>query len=187
MRDPGELDELTDRLHPGLNRAATVRRLNGLFREGVPPDPSPDGFLRGRLIGTTVWGPLDAAVQRVARTWMPWLGKSFDSASETGVNRFDGSARVPMRILWPSYEPVVREDGRLEAFPFRTRLAPGEVDHEVKVVKIDYDFETNPGFIIRPILDELVQVADGLYLGKVLFRWRRTFHPIGFFSLRSGR
>jgi hypothetical protein len=32
-------------------------------------------------------------------------------------------------------------------------------------------------------LDELVQVDDGLYLGKILYRTSSRYHPIGFFSL----
>ena len=66
----------------------------------------------------------------------------------------------------------------------RNRIEPGAADPDVRVFKIDYDFEANPG-LIRRILDEMVQVAPGRYLGKVLFRARGTFHPIGFFSLRA--
>ena len=49
----------------------------------------------------------------------------------------------------------------------------------------DYDFAVNPGFVIRRILDEVVQVADGVYLGKVLLRARERFHRVGFFSLAA--
>src|SRR6266571_1028755 len=65
------------------------------------------------------------------------------------------------------------------------RVATGELDPGVDVLKIDYDFEANPDLMIRRILGELVQVAPGRYLGKVLLRARGRFHPIGFFSLRT--
>jgi hypothetical protein len=39
--------------------------------------------------------------------------------------------------------------------------------------------------LIRHILDELVQIAPGRYLGKVLFRVRVRYHRIGFFTLRT--
>ena len=52
----------------------------------------------------------------------------------------------------------------------------------MRVLKIDYDFEANPT-LIRHILDELVQIAPGHHLGKVLFRSGNRFHRIGFFSL----
>jgi hypothetical protein len=114
---------------------------------------------------------------------MPWQGKVFDRESSVGVNRFDASARVPLRVVFPGYRPE-RDLGReLEAFPFMNRVAPGELDPEVQVLKIDYDFEANPGFIIRRILDELVEIDDGTYLGKILFRTASRWHPIGFFSL----
>ncbi|HEX9236716.1 MAG TPA: hypothetical protein VF972_10610, partial [Actinomycetota bacterium] len=64
-----------------------------------------------------------------------------------------------------------------------TRVAPGAVDPDVEVLKIDYDFEANPGFLIRRILDEVVQVDAGTYLGKILFRIGPRLRPIGFFSL----
>lgn len=88
-----------------------------------------------------------------------------------------------MRVLWPGYVPERELADRIEAFPFRTRIAPGELDPETDVLKIDYDFEANPDLILRRILDELVEVDDGLYLGKILFRRSGKWMPIGFFTL----
>ncbi len=177
------LQEIQDRLRPDVVRAAVLNELDTMFRAGSTPDPLPDGMLRGRLVTTSIWAPWDAFNLRVARRWMPWLGKSFDASAMGGVNVLHKSARGPLRALWPSYEPEREVDDRLEAFPFRTRVAPGEVDPAVDVLKIDYDFDANPQFIIRRILDELVDIDDGLYLGRVLFRTRDRFVPIGFFSL----
>jgi hypothetical protein len=53
-------------------------------------------------------------------------------------------------------------------------------------LKIDYDFDANPSFIIRSILDEVVQIDEGLYLVKILFRRGRSHRRIGFFSLERG-
>jgi hypothetical protein len=178
-----KLDELARRAQPTENRATTLAEMDRLFRDGGAPDPLPDGFLPGRLLATSIWGPLDAVVARIAAAWMPWKGKVFDLAENSGVNRFDSSGRTPLRILFPGYRPERDLGDLLEAFPFRNRVAPGELDPDVQVYKIDYDFEANPGFLIRRILDELVQIDDGLYLGKILFRTRSGFHPIGFFSL----
>ena len=114
---------------------------------------------------------------------MPWQGKTFDPVSMTGFNRFSADVRTPLRLIWPSYTPI-RTDGEVvQAFPFRNRIERGAIDPDVKVLKIDYDFEANPSLLIRRILDELVQVDDGLYLGKVLMRWRGSFRRAGFFSL----
>jgi hypothetical protein len=179
------LEELSERLRPDVNRAKVLAEFDQMFSSGSTPDPHPNGFLPGRLLTTSVWGPADALVRRVARYWMPWQGKTFDPSSMIGRNRFRTAARTPMRAVWPSYAPLSGDAERIEAFEFRTRIAPGALDPQIQVLKIDYDFELNPKFIIRSILDELVQVADGVYLGKVLLRWRGAFRPAGFFSLRQ--
>ena len=183
--DAREIDMLADRLHPAVNRAQVLVRFDERFGSGTAPDPLPDGFLPGRLLATTTWAPLDGLARRMAGLWMPWQGKTLFRERSAGVNRFLTNVRVPMRAVWPRYTPEHVGPDRVEAFPFRTRIAPGELDPGVDVLKIDYDFEANPDFMIRRILDELVQVAPGRYLGKVLFRARGRFHPIGFFSLRT--
>jgi hypothetical protein len=186
--DPrSRLLELSDSLHPGLRRRAALEELDRLFRAGTAPGPLPDGFLPGRLLCTSTWGPWDGVVQRIARAWMPWQGKSFDAQSSTGLNRFAvlPGVRVGFRILWPAYRPITDSPDRIEAFEFRNGLGEGAVDPGLKVYKIDYDFESNPGFIIRRILDELVQIDEGVYLGKVLMRLGGRFRPIGFFMLEA--
>jgi hypothetical protein len=184
--DPREIDRLSDRLHPDVNRAQVLHRLDEMFRAGTAPDPLPEGFLPGRLLTTSVWGPLDSGVLRLARLWMPWKGKSFDRETSVGVNRFDNTPanRAAMKVVFPGYvaERITAE--LIEAFPMRNRVEAGALDHDVEVFKIDYDFEANPG-LIRRILDELVQIAPGRYLGKILFRLNGRWYPIGFFSLRS--
>lgn len=180
----GELDALSDALRPRVNRATILARLAELFRSGRAPDPRPEGALPGRPLTTTVWGPADRLGLRLVDLWMPWNGKRFVPASESGVNQFDPSVLGPMRILWPGYRPERVAGGVVEAFPFRTRIGPGTVDPGVTVLAVDYDIEGDPVFLIRRILDELVEVAPGSYLGKVLFRVRGSYHPIGYFSLR---
>lgn len=179
------IEDIQDRLRPEAARAQAVARLEDMFRSGSTPDPAPEGFLKGRLICSSTWGWLDAAGRRLADMYMPWLGKSFDPSTDSGVNVLIPSARGPMRVLWRSYVPERELADRIEAFPFRTRIAPGEVDPDVDVLKIDYDFEANPSFVIRRILDELVRVDDGFYLGKVLFRRQGAWATIGYFSLES--
>jgi hypothetical protein len=183
---PGrEIEELADRLRPGANRAEVLRRFDELFRTGAAPDPVPDGFLPGRLLGMSIWAPVDGLVARVASVYMPWQGKTLSAASSTGINEFTKNGRIPLKALFPRYSPENEGPEGFQAFPFRTRIGPGALDPEVTVFKIDYDFEANPAFIIRRILDELVQIQPGVYLGKVLMRVGGRFRPIGFFSLRS--
>ena len=156
-----------------------------MFRSGSAPEPAPEGFLRGALVMTSTWGWLDGAARRLADMYMPWLGKSFDPAAHSGINVLTPSARTPMRVLWRNNVPEREMADRIEAFPFRTRIAPGEVDPDVNVLKIDYDFEANPSFLIRRILDELVQVDAGFYLGKVLLRRHGAWATIGYFTLEN--
>ena len=179
-----ELDRLAERLIPGRNRAEVIARMDALFAGAVAPDPPPSGFQPGRLLGTATWGPWDAVVMRIAQLWMPWLGKTFSPSTGTGLNRFTPTAatRVWLRAVFLRHAPEVNTASRLEAFPFRTCVCPGELDRDVRVLKIEYDFEANP-ILIRHILDELVQIAPGHYLGKVLFRSGNRFQRIGFFSL----
>ncbi len=183
-RESDPLAEIRARLAPEVMRERALADLEELFRGGSVPTPSPSGFQPGTLVTTSVARPLDSFVRRVTRMYMPWLGKSFDPARSEGVNVLRRAARSQLKALWPSYEP--REaDGKLEAFPFRTRVAAGAIDPDVQVLKIDYDWDVNPSFAIRRILDELVQIDDGFYLGKILFRTGRAWRPIGFFSLRN--
>jgi hypothetical protein len=177
--------QLEDRLNPRRARAAVIDELNELFREGGPPDPAPDGLLRGRAVSSTISPTFDALGRRVAAMYMPWLGKKFDAQAGRGVNLLTASARKPMKLLWPSYEPDHIYADRIEAFPFSTRVDVGAVDPGLQVLKVDYDFDANPTFIIRRVLDELVDVGDGMYLGKVLYRLRGRFHLIGFFTLEK--
>ncbi|MDQ3955187.1 MAG: hypothetical protein M3285_06535 [Actinomycetota bacterium] len=180
-------DPLTDirlRLEPEAMRARALDELNELFRGGSPPDPAPRGFQPGTLVTLSVAKPIDAFARRLSKLYMPWMGKSFDADKNEGINILRSKARSQVKVLWPSYEPH-EADGKLEAFPFKTRVAPGALDPDVQVLKIDYDFEANPDFLIRRILDELVQIEDGFYLGKILYRARGNWHPIGFFSLQN--
>lgn len=177
------LHDIVERLKPDAARTRALAELDEMFVTGRTPSPPPEGMLRGTFITMSVWGPVDSLSRRVAEMWMPWLGKSFEGPSMRGVNVLTKNARGPMRALWPSYVPERELADRIEAFPFRNRIAPGEVDPEVDVLKIDYDFEDNPNLLIRRILDELVEIEDGFYLGKILFRRPGSWLPIGFFAL----
>jgi hypothetical protein len=156
--------------------------LNRIFRLGVPPDPPLDGETRGIMVTPTLARAADVGLRALASAWIPWIGKRFDAASQTGDNLLVPSARWPARVLWPSYrfEPL---DGGYAAFRFRTYVGQGTVDPDRDTLKIDYDSDDNPKLLIRGILDELVQVVRGAYLGKVLLRRGTRWQLIGYFAL----
>jgi hypothetical protein len=177
------LSDFEERLDPGAARASAIASLDAMFGEGTPPDPPPEGFQQGRFITATIAEGLDGIGRRLSHLYMPWLGKSFDPAGQEGVNVLAKSALTPMKAMWPKYEPERILADRVEAFRFKTRVEAGAIDPGVQVLKIDYDFEPNPTLVIRRILDELVQVEDGLYLGRILYRSGGGFKRIGFFTL----
>jgi hypothetical protein len=95
-------------------------------------------------------------------------------------------ARWPAKLFWPLYRtrPL---GGDRSAFDFETRVEASEDDPSVEVLVIDYVVvESNPGFLIKRIRDELVEIVPGANLGKVL--WRHgdgSYALIGYFALRS--
>jgi hypothetical protein len=73
-----------------------------------------------------------------------WQGKVFDRQKQTGINRF--------------------KDG--QKYVFKTSPAPGLRDKNTQVLRLDYKQAGNP-FWLRFIVDEIVEIAPGHYLGKV--------------------
>jgi hypothetical protein len=168
-----------------LGSARAADDLSELFGLGSAPQglsgPT-DGILVVPLIHALADRPLGA----ITRLWMPWMGKSFDSSGGVGFNRLAGSARWPARLLWPRYATRDGIGGR-DAFDFQTRVEPGRIDPAVDVLVIDYEpVESNPGFVIRKIRDELIELVPDTYLGRIL--WKRgegDYTNIGYFALKQ--
>ncbi|MHA7650246.1 hypothetical protein ACX9NE_11340 [Mycobacterium sp. ML4] len=167
------------------NSAAAEAELDAIFRKGTPPGEL-DGPTDGILVMTTTNPVVDAAARFVTSLWMPWRGKRFDLAAGTGDNRMTSNSKLPSKLLWPLYKMKDAADGKL-AFDFKTYQDAGKLDPDVQVMVIDYsDVKENPYVIIRSIRDELVEVVQGTYLGKILFRLPRDrYEMIGFFALRT--
>jgi hypothetical protein len=53
------------------------------------------------------------------------------------------------------------------------------------VLKLDYDDDSNPAFLIRTVLDELAQVSGDYYLGKAFLKVRWGYKLAAFFALRG--
>jgi len=128
---------------------------------------------------------LTQLVGAIVSAWLPWKGKSFDAAQSRGDNLFTRDSLLLAHVYWPLYRGYV-DDGpeTYRAFAFRTYLAPGLADPDRQVLKIDYDLPENPALSIRRVLDELVQVADGVYLGKAHVKWWwGKWQLVAYFSL----
>ena len=163
---------------------SSVDELHQLFIQGRHPDPPLDGYYEGLFLRLSVNSRLDALVRRGTNLWMPWRGKRFVPARNWGDNRFDNSVLGIFSKLWPSYQGMTpRGDGTFEGLAFRTWSAPGILDPEVNVFKIDYRIPATPQTMHR-ILDELVELPDGRLLGKAHFlTLRNNRSTIVYFAL----
>jgi hypothetical protein len=168
-----------------VDRALGLRELEICFAAGTPPDAL-DGRLRGRLLAMTIGPGFDLPAEAVTKLWMPWRGKTFDRATGTGRNDFTVAAGRLMRMTLRRY-PQLRVNGSSSsAFVFRTSIGRSALDDDTEVLRIDYrDVPENPSWPIRRVLDELVAVDDGLYLGQALLERRGRLRRAAWFSLEG--
>jgi hypothetical protein len=135
------LDGLLDLDPPALEKLYCEAR--------VPRISDVKGDLRGRMLAVV---KLPRRVQRAVRRFagsnvFPWRGKSFaprDDFGGDGINR------------------VVSD--RLRLYRFETFIGPSRAG-DFDAVQLDYDNADNP-FFIRPIKDEIREIAPKLYLGQ---------------------
>ena len=161
--------------------------LHSIFRLGAAPAIPLEGRYRGQLVTTTLFPPLDSFGRVMSRLYIPWLGKRFHSESRSGDNLFSEGMRFWGRLYWPMYSGYRAYDrDLLTAFPFRTSVGPGVLDPDVQTLKLDYSLPGNPGFIVRDVLDELVQVTGNFYLGKAYIRRPGAAYRLAaFFALQK--
>ena len=148
-------------------------RYQRMFTQGQLPNPAPQGFCPGQ-----------PHVLLDKKT--PWLGKSFDSQAQMGFNIFTPAGASMLKVATPLYKKFSRNtEGNTHAFYFRTYVGKGKKDTNKEVFKLDYDFSENP-FLIRIILDEIVEIAPREYLGKIHVKFLPGFYvTIGYFGLRQ--
>lgn len=154
------------------DQAAAVAALAALFRSGTAPQPALDGRYRGVLVTPTLPPLFNGPFRALTDRWLPWQGKTLSAATQMGDNIFTNDALPLARLIYPFYRRDVADVlvGQSRALQFRTALGPSVTDPAVTVLKIDYDLDLNPGFVVRRVLDELVQLAPGYYLGQALLR-----------------
>jgi len=154
------------------DRAQGIGALNMLFRNGKPPEPALNGSYRGELVALDLAPGLTKLFQSITAAWMPWLAKTFNASQQRGDNIFRRDSYLLARIFNPFYRGFINDQpGTYRCFAFHTYIAPGLMDADRTVLKIDYDLKENPALTVRRILDELVQIDDNLYLGKAHVRW----------------
>lgn len=144
-----------------------------MFAQGKLPSAAPQGFHPGQ-----------PHVLLDKKT--PWLGKSFDSQAQIGFNIFTPVGASILKIATPLYKKFgLNTDGNTRAYYFRTYTGKGKKDANTDVIKLDYDSAENP-FLIRIILDEIVEIAPQQYLGKIHVKFLPGFFvTVGYFGLRQ--
>ena len=146
-------------------RRMSYAELDELYRNAKRPNTISDldGHARGAMLA---WrrprtGPITWWLRVFgASTGFPWEGKSFDDG--TGINR-------------------VTFFGKRKWFPFKTRFDKSFLDGKPTFV-LDYSGPGNPP-LIRSIVDEIREVAPGLYLGPAALNFRGRPRPVLFFAV----
>ena len=159
---------------PALNLAGLqqmdFKQLDELYREGKRPAAISDlnGDAKGAMLA---WrSPASGPVAWLLRAWgtsslFPWEGKSFKSHGNDlgeGINRVN----FFKKMRW---------------FPFKTRFEASFLDGKPSFL-LDYSGPGNPP-LIRSIVDEVREVAPGLYLGPAALLVKGKPRPILFFAV----
>jgi hypothetical protein len=151
-------------------RRMDFKELETLYRAGKKPSALADldGDARGAMLAWRLpaGGPIAWLLRAFgASTLFPWEGKTFKSETRdlgTGINRIN----LFRRMRW---------------FPFKTRFDASFLDGQPSFI-LDYSGPGNPP-MIRSIVDEVREVAPGLYLGPAALLVRGKPRPILFFAV----
>ena len=151
-------------------RRMSFAELEKLYRAGRRPASISDldGDGQGAMLAVRRVGePVASLLRSYGKSSLfPWRGKTFrsrDAGSGEGINRIDLGFTRPR---W---------------FPFRTRFDASFIDGEPAFV-LDYSGPGNPP-LIRQIVDELREVAPGLYLGPAALKVGGRPRPLLFFAV----
>lgn len=143
-----------------------------MFAEGKLPAHAPDGFHPGT-----------AHVLFDKQT--PWLGKSFVAHEHKGFNIFTPTGAAILKWLTPLYKLFAKnQDGNIHAYNFKTSKEKGIKDPKLDVIRLDYSAPENP-WVIRIIVDEIVEIAPHQFLGKIHIKLGGLFFTIGYFGLKK--
>ncbi|BCX04979.1 MAG: hypothetical protein KatS3mg053_2917 [Candidatus Roseilinea sp.] len=171
------------------SRADTFAALNVLFRSGTLPAEPLDGRYRGGLAAIDLVPGATQLVQAILSRWLPWQGKRFDAACECGDNIFTRDLYPLARVIWPLYRAYTDDSAATyRAFTFKTSTGPGLFDPDRQVFKLDYDLPGNPPGNVKRVLDELVELPDGTFLGKAHLKlYWSAWKTVAYFTLAQDK
>jgi hypothetical protein len=152
-------------------RKMTFSELEEVYRNAKRPAALSD--LNGPALGAMLaWRkPASGPVASLLRSFgessvFPWKGKTFNSESN---ERGEGINRIDFKFT------------KTEWFRFGTRFDASFLDGQQSFV-LDYSRPGNPP-LIRSIVDEVREVAPGLYLGPAALKVKGKPRPVLFFSV----
>src|SRR3989344_6364466 len=92
-----------------------------------------------------------------------WMGKKFDAKNSSGIN-------------------IINQK---KQYPFKLYKGRGLRDKNLEVIKLDYNLSLNP-WLLRMVVDEIVEVKKDHYLGKAHLNILPGFpFTVGFFELKK--
>jgi len=165
-----------------------IAALDNIYRQGRVPDPLLNGRYWGEFLTANFHPVLDSWLDIITKFWLPWEGKTFDAKTNTGDNIFTNDGLLLGRLIWPFYNGYVADGrGRTLAFKFQSSIGKCLLEPDIEVLRLNFDLPDNPPFLIRDLVDQLVQIDHDFYLGKAVLK----HHDGGrfcaaYFSLRSG-
>jgi hypothetical protein len=166
-------------------RLAALQELERAFCAGRLPVHL-DGCFDGELVAIVPRGVAGRLAGWAVRLYLPWQGKRFVYSEGNGDNTFRSSSVPLIRLVWPGYKRLVRNGNRTcRALAFRTYAGTALGFPQVKVMRLDYDLPENPMWWlpVRRVVDELVQLDDGYYLGRAHLRHGTGWRLVGYFAL----
>lgn len=173
-----------------LSRDDRREEIAALWAAGAAPQRM-DGPLEGLIMGS-MWG----TPETVLGTWLTrihptWTGKTFDHDSGTGFNRLAGFSRPVFFLVAAGYRAFSRRGSEIEGFRFDHALETAAIAPFITVRALDYGVPEygNPSVRTFPIArtrDEIVELVEGVYLGRALLTLRDgEVRPIAHFALRD--
>ncbi|MBD2436933.1 hypothetical protein [Nostoc sp. FACHB-110] len=170
------------------NQKGGMVALDNIYRQGVVPNPLLHGRYWGEFLTANFNPVVDSWLDIVTKFWLPWQGKVFDANTNTGDNIFTNDGLLLGKIIWPFYERYIPDTrGRSLAFSFHSSISQSLLEPDIEVLSLNFNLPENPRFLIRDLVDQLVQIDENLYLGKAILK-----HPNGgwfcaaYFTLKSG-
>ena len=177
-------------MQSGANRPRTLAgrstaELEGAFARGVPPDPALDGRYDGALLHLTLGPGADVVLESLLRPVAALARQALRRGLGQRRERVRHERLPGRRAADAGRLPGLVARGRLElprAAVHDRRSRPGRLDPGVEVLRIDYDLPENPP-LLRRIVDELVAVQPGVYLGQAILRRGAGGRRLAWFTL----